>query len=431
MKNKTRFDLMFASLTAASLCLFMSCGHQRSKTDDGLFADIERERGIESSEVNVAADSSEKSSDISKDLTEDLAGTTSKEAPTEAKAPEETKNIDPTQLGDGGSTPPTTLAGASQLDAAPPTAEELPPMDSAAMKAPESQTKAPELAQMTVPPVENNGLAPLPAGDALPNFDAPAPAPEVKPAAKAKSVKAPTIPKESQWKKGHTLNRFYFLRHEDTPQKVAELIYGTSDRANDLTAWNKDWKTGKIILFESAVAPNDTEMRSLFEERGIQSEAYTVQKGEALRDVAQASYGDKLSWAEIAAFNNLSDTKVEEGTVLNLFPSKLPQAEKVAENKAPEAAKAEVAAKEAEKPAEEEVMPEEKAEKIEASVTSQEPVAQHKVGRADKAMQADLANPQVGGFLDDHVAALIGGALILLASFFAFRYFRRSRELQD
>lgn len=399
MKKSTRFDLFFASAIAASLLLFMSCGHQQKKDGDGLFADMDNggEQSADSTEVNVPT-----ADQPNREVSNDLAATTDQAAPKEA-AP-----VDPLLLTDGA---PITekkaepeVAPPSQLDTAPPVAEALPPMDS-------TQAAGDALAQMTLP---TEGLA----------------APELTPAAdtaaapkkpRKKGSKAPAIPKESVWKKGHTLNRYYFVRPGDTAESVAQLIYGDTTRAQDLTAWNKGaWAVGALVLFESASNASDTEMKSFFEERDIASEAYTVKAGEKLTQIAESTYGDSKSWVEIAAFNQLTSTKVAEGTVINLFPSKIAVAEKKEETA--EAKPADVA---------------DGAEKVEAVIAPQQPAPKEPepetvVTKKVSPVRADLANPEVGGsFLEEHIAAVIGGLLILMASFFAFRYFRRSREYQD
>lgn len=453
MKKNIGFDFIFASISAAALVLFMSCGHQSRRGDDGLFADMDQDHSAETSEVSVPTEEQSASREISSDLTQS--------ADAEASLPIEDKSanaatpgtpMDPTQLTDNTAAKQadelTALAGGSenhvaQMDAAPPVAESLPPMEETVPEA-KPEVKAPETALL--PPADNKAsdiLAQItvPAAESVPsNIEtevAAAPAAETaKPAAAKSSARksskgSSALPKDSVWKKGHTMNRFYFLRSGDTAEKMAEMIYGDKAKAEELSTWNPGtWSTGKVIVYESAVTPNDTEMKSFYEERELPSEAYTVKKGEKLAAIAQAIYGDKASVAEIAAFNGLGkNAKVAEGTVINVFPASIPALEK-------EETVAVTSSEKVEAPAES------NEQKIAAIVASKEPVKEEPAVKAaaepeaqmvkrERPRQAALANAEVGGFFEEHIAAMLGGALILLASFFAFRYFRRTRELQD
>lgn len=461
MKKNTKFDLLFASISATALLLFMSCGHQSRRGDDGLFADMEQDKGSESSEVNVPSESSGDSA-AKKEISTDLVATSDSDASKmiEDKSAEANKPMDPTSLGEDKSAkggddlsaltdakPAAETSKVAQLDTAPPSAESLPPMEEtapASIAAPEVKPEAakPEAA---LPPMDSSKSASellaqitVPSPDAMTAAPSEMPAPAAEPAKKVssapksarKSSKASSsLPKDSMWKKGHTMNRFYFLRSGDTAEKVADMIYGDKTKAEELANWNPGtWTAGKVIVYESAVTPNDTEMKSFYEERELPTQAYTVKKGEKLASIAQAVYGDKQSWSEIAAFNNLpKNAKLAEGTVINLFPAAIPAAEKEEHV--------------AEKPA---AAPQESNEqKIAAIVAAKEPVKDEPVAKAapepeakmvrrERASKASLANAQIGGgFLEEHIAAMLGGMLILLASFFAFRYFRRSHELQD
>ncbi len=452
MKKNIGFDFIFASMSAAALVLFMSCGHQSRRGEEGLFADVEQSGSAESSEVNVPTDDSSASREISSDLTQS--------ADSEASAQIEDKSananppsgaMDPTQLTESAAKPGDELGALSaapenqvaQMDAAPPAAESLPPMEETVPEASSQEMKAPETALMPATDSKASDILAqitVPAADSVPsNIEVEAPmtaaAQTAKPVAaksstrKASKGSSSALPKDSLWKKGHTMNRFYFLRAGDNAEKMAEMIYGDKAKAEELSTWNPGtWSTGKVIVYESAVTPNDTEMKSFYEERELPSEAYTVKKGDKLASIAQAMYGDKASVAEIAAFNGLGkNAKLAEGTVINVFPSSIPALEK--EETVAVTAKVEAPAESNEQTIAAIVASKEPVKEEPAVKAAAEPEAQ--MVKRERPRQAALANAQVGGFFEEHLAAMLGGMLILLASFFAFRYFRRTRELQD
>jgi nucleoid-associated protein YgaU len=147
----------------------------------------------------------------------------------------------------------------------------------------------------------------------------------------------PTIPQAAFKRKGESLNRFYFVRKGDTPASVSELIYGSSNKAKKLKAWNKGaWKPGKLIFYASAQSPDDTQMQSFYKERGIQNGEYTIKRGDWLSKVAKQLLGHAGSWKEIAIINGLSSADaIEKGQHLAVYPADLRSGTPVASAETP------------------------------------------------------------------------------------------------
>lgn len=143
----------------------------------------------------------------------------------------------------------------------------------------------------------------------------------------AEVVPAPEIPTAAFTKDGHTFNRFYFVRGGDFAEKVSQILYGNSDKAKDLLAWNggaSNWKPGEVIFYVSPLRPQDTQMMSFYQEAAITPHHYMVKEGEDIFKIAQDVYGDKRSWKEIAVVNGMKNAhKVEAGSELLLLPAKL------------------------------------------------------------------------------------------------------------
>lgn len=123
----------------------------------------------------------------------------------------------------------------------------------------------------------------------------------------------PSIPSQAIQKAGANLNRFYFLRINDTPQSVSELIYGSRAKEKALKSWNRgSWSPGKVIYYSSAQSPGDEQMNSFYRERNLSPEEYVVKKGDLLSLVAKTKLGHINSWKEIAALNGLSSADAVE-----------------------------------------------------------------------------------------------------------------------
>ncbi len=118
---------------------------------------------------------------------------------------------------------------------------------------------------------------------------------------------APRIPDRAVTRKGKSLNRYYFLRQGDTSKSVSQLIYGDESHAGDLKKWNKGrWTPGKVVYYASPTQPDDAQMVSLYDERSLQADQYTVGKGESMSGIAKKVLGNLSSWKELAVVNGLS-----------------------------------------------------------------------------------------------------------------------------
>lgn len=132
------------------------------------------------------------------------------------------------------------------------------------------------------------------------------------------------------------LNRYYFARSGDNAEKVSELIYGDASRAKDLSKWNRGkWKPGKLLYYSSPSQPDDAQMISLYEERGLTPETYKVAKGDWISRIASKRLGSPESWKEIAVVNGLSSADaIARGQDLKIY-SDLGSATSVATTEAP------------------------------------------------------------------------------------------------
>lgn len=131
----------------------------------------------------------------------------------------------------------------------------------------------------------------------------------------------PKIPDRAVTRKGTPLNRYYFLRRGDTAKSVSELIYGEKSHASSLKKWNKGrWMPGKVIYYPSAVQPDDAQMVSFYDERGLTPEEHSVARGETMSMIAKKKLGSVSSWKEIAVVNGLSrPDSLKRGQTVKLF----------------------------------------------------------------------------------------------------------------
>jgi nucleoid-associated protein YgaU len=139
------------------------------------------------------------------------------------------------------------------------------------------------------------------------------------------STPTPDVSLETHSKEGVLLNRFYFTRRGDTPEKVSLLIYGDKGKVGDLIQWNSDqknWAPGTILYYSSPIHPEDKQMLPFFQERNIAPKEYTVRHGDGLLGIAHGFYGSRQSWKEIAIMNGLKGSDdIRIGQVLSMYPS--------------------------------------------------------------------------------------------------------------
>lgn len=195
-------------------------------------------------------------------------------------------------------------------------------------------TDTPPTAEGSLPYAPETGtdtalVAPPPAPEE-PSAPAVEPEPVKEEAAAPKKTKysgysqVPKIPTEAIHKKGVALNRFYFLRKGDTPKKVSNLIYQGPQKSKALLGWNggtSQWKPGKVVYYSSPSQPDDSQMRSFYQEHGIAPDEYQVKRGDWLSRIATKKLGSPLSWKEIAIVNGMErPDAIEPGQKLAVYP---------------------------------------------------------------------------------------------------------------
>lgn len=149
----------------------------------------------------------------------------------------------------------------------------------------------------------------------------------------------PEIPTQAVVHRDKKLNRFYFLRKGDSPEKLSQLIFSNPNKAKQLVSWNSGpWKPGKLIFYPSPLEPNDNKMVSFYAESKVVIEEYKVEEGESLSRISNKLLGDYLSWKELAVVNGLQEPDLlKAGTVLGYYPQDLSkkQAKPTADNSKP------------------------------------------------------------------------------------------------
>ncbi len=262
--------------------------------------------------------------------------------------------------------------------------------------------------------------------------------------ASPKATVAPQIPKEVVWQGNQTMNRYYFLRKGDTNVSVSQLIYGNDGRAQDLKKWNSGkWSTGRMILFISSSRPEDAEMKSFYEEKGIAADSYVVQSGDWLSKISMNTYGDASSWKEIAATNQLaSPDTITTGQSLKLYPANLTPSDKVAmvEGSPSDAlaspSKSEtVAANTVTDLADRKTLSTDTiGTNGDEGVIAPPPTPVEKAPAQAKVKakpSSKLASPEIGNFVAQNITWLIGGAIAVMLFFLFSRRFRKSSDLEE
>lgn len=444
MKKFKRSHKVLVPVVICSMMSFLSCSHRPpTNGGDDLFGDM-KQSGASPDTQETAVNDPAKSS----------------EAPTAEVAEQKAATMN--ELTATADTAPKTELSAADLEAAQPTSAPEPKVEAA----PEASIEATDMVASNAPVLEEQpGEIVAQAADAQPLLaDSTMPeavstetsslvpetaatevsAPEVteaKPERAVRPAKVPQLPKATIWKKGQTMNRYYFVRPNDTPESVSEMIYGTQDRAKDLVEWNgKSFHVGKLLLFVSPENASDTEMKSIFEERKVATEEYVVQKGDWLSKIANTTYGSGDSWREIASVNGLeSPDKLDVGDKLTLFPNKIPAREAQVAKADTQPAQAPLVAEAAPAApapvvAQNKAMPEESEEGLAPLPQTSRDLAQAEKRSASQFedRNSELASPEIGSFFERHFAAIMSALVILIAGFLVIRSFgAKSRDFQD
>lgn len=275
--------------------------------------------------------------------------------------------------------------------------------------------------------------AAAPASEAVPEVKVREVAAVATPAPAVAAVQAPapeTTKPAPAVKKVNAKNRYYVVRAGDTPEYVSMLIYKSADKAGKLVAWNgpaKDWMAGTVLFYVSPEKPQDPRMQSFYEERGLASQAITVQAGDSLPLIAERHLGSAGSAKELLLVNGLKEgDKIQPGQLLQVYPSPLlaqkteAPAEKVASNVTTPAVSAPVPTPAVDSQAAPVVM--EKANSIRGPAI----ITLAPAPPADAKAKASLASTLVAALLVHHPLVL-GCTVAVLVLFGLFFYLQRRR----
>ncbi len=144
---------------------------------------------------------------------------------------------------------------------------------------------------------------------------------------------------------GVLLNAVYIARSGDTMKSVSTKIYGSPDKAKELSKVNpviarRPLKVGDKVYYNSPQRPtDDTKMLTFYEDLGMEPEIYVAKANDNIRPVSQKLLGDKNSWKEVWETNPAVESKGEltEGTQLRYWASNDVAAPPQAKNAGPAA----------------------------------------------------------------------------------------------
>ncbi|MGE4132264.1 MAG: LysM peptidoglycan-binding domain-containing protein [Bdellovibrionales bacterium] len=201
---------------------------------------------------------------------------------------------------------------------------------------PDSEAPPPDVAADTPDtPAEPAMDAALDAGGEPP-MEAPAPEPDT-PAALPPVVDssepdspAPIVTgikkvNETPYRHGKILvNAIYIARDGDTVESISQKVGSSVKEICKINAYNcsRGIKIGDKYYYHSSVRPDDDQsVKTYYEDAGIQSQTYTAKAGDNIRNVAQDLLGNRKSWMELWATNDVeSKGALDEGTQLRYWP---------------------------------------------------------------------------------------------------------------
>ena len=111
------------------------------------------------------------------------------------------------------------------------------------------------------------------------------------------------------------INRLYIVRPDDTMKSISMKIYGNDSSAEALLySYNshfkgKSLKVGDKIYYSSPVYPDDSIMKTYYEDNNQQPQYYTTREGDNLRKFSKELLGHPRSWMEIYATNENIESK--------------------------------------------------------------------------------------------------------------------------
>ncbi len=128
---------------------------------------------------------------------------------------------------------------------------------------------------------------------------------------------------------GSWMNGFYFTRSDDASWvDLAQKLYGTPSRSEDLKLWNGGAKIepGTLVYYNSPVRPQDSaSMKSFAQDFGTGTEGYAIRRGDTLSRIAAIRYGGAASWKEIVAENPelRNPDQIDPGMRIQLPPARI------------------------------------------------------------------------------------------------------------
>lgn len=135
--------------------------------------------------------------------------------------------------------------------------------------------------------------------------------------------------KSTPWREGKTLlNAVYVARSGDSVKDISQKVFGSPDHVKDICKHNsyncsRTVKVGDKFYYNSPQRPTDDQsMKTFYEDAGVQPQIYTAKAGDDIKKVGQELLGDKRSWMELWALNDVeSKSKLDEGTQLKYWPA--------------------------------------------------------------------------------------------------------------
>lgn len=146
---------------------------------------------------------------------------------------------------------------------------------------------------------------------------------------------------------GANVNRLYVVRPGDDMSSVAQKVSG-STKTDELYNINphfmgKSLKVGDKVYYSSMKSPNDSTMKTYYEDMNIPPQYYTTRDGENIRTLSKKLLGHERSWMEVYATNADVDSKdrLPSGLQLRYWPDGVDT--QMAQNEEPMMAEPEVA----------------------------------------------------------------------------------------
>ena len=138
---------------------------------------------------------------------------------------------------------------------------------------------------------------------------------------------------------GVNINRLYVVRSGDNMESIARKIYGDNRRSEDIYSYNPHFRgkvlnVGDKIYYQSPHNPNDSAMKTYYEDNNLQPQYYVTQESDNLRRFSRKLLGHKRSWMEIYATNENIESKgrLPAGLRIRYWPD---SGMKIAENPNP------------------------------------------------------------------------------------------------